>query len=118
MQIEAPAQAKATAQFQAPVIFFAFFFPQAKPQQLGRENPSYWLARPVATTLSSKYKRRKLQSEGNRDGRTQGDGESVRCLLSSFLANNLVQTGRGLWRKQRHVCLHRPGKNRELFIVL
>lgn len=107
-----------------PPSFSLLFFPTSKAtQQLGRENPSYWLLSPVATTLSSKYKRRKLRSEGNGDGRTQSDGDSVRCLVSSFLMKNFVQTGPGLSRKQPHgkqrrMSLCRPEKKRELFIAL
>lgn len=37
MQIEAPAQAKATAQFQAPVIFFAFFFQRQSHNSWGEK---------------------------------------------------------------------------------
>lgn len=59
-------------------------YKQAKPHQLGRENPSYWPPRPVATSLSSKYCRRKRQSESYMRERSKLRvmGTPVHCLVS------------------------------------
>lgn len=74
-----------------PVSSHFVQYKQAKPQQLGRENPSYWPPRPVATTISSKYCRRKWQSESRMRGRSEPRVMGTQSTVwSTFLMQNFL----------------------------